>query len=89
MDLVPGQVIGNYRIVRPLGAGGMGAVYEVEHVKLGVHYGLKTYILEDGNAELFRKRFQAEGKLLARLKHPNLVRVFDLDYDAIKSLCDC
>ena len=81
MDLVPGQVIGNYRVVRPLGAGGMGAVYEVEHVELGVHYGLKTYILEDGNAELFRKRFKAEGKLLARLKHPNLVRVFDLDYD--------
>ena len=81
MDLVPGQVVGNYRIVRPLGVGGMGAVYEVEHVELGVHYGLKTYILENGNAELFRKRFKAEGKLLARLKHPNLVRVFDLDYD--------
>ena len=86
MDLVPGQVIGNYRIVRPLGAGGLGAVYEVEHVELGVHYGLKTYILEDGNAELFRKRFQAEGKLLARLRHPNLVRVFDLNYDEVLGL---
>ena len=86
MDLVPGQVVGNYRIVRPLGAGCMGAVYEVEHVELGVHYGLKTYILEDGNAELFRKRFKAEGKLLARLKHPNLVRVFDLDYDETLSI---
>ena len=81
MPLESGQQIGIYRIVRLLGEGGMGAVYEVEHVKLGVHYGLKTYTLADGNAELFRKRFQAEGKLLARLRHPNLVRVFDLDYD--------
>lgn len=81
MSLEPGQQIGTCRIVRLLGEGGMGAVYEVEHVKLGVRYGLKTYTLEDGNAELFRKRFQAEGKLLARLRHPNLVRVFDLDYD--------
>ena len=81
MPLEPGQQIGAYRIVRLLGEGGMGAVYEVEHVKLGVRYGLKTYTLADGNAELFRKRFQAEGKLLARLRHPNLVRVFDLDYD--------
>ena len=81
MPLEPGQQIGAYRIIRLLGEGGMGAVYEVEHVKLGVRYGLKTYTLTDGNAELFRKRFQAEGKLLARLRHPNLVRVFDLDYD--------
>ena len=81
MLLEPGQQIGAYRVVRLLGQGGMGAVYEVEHVKLGVRYGLKTYTLADGDAELFRKRFQAEGKLLARLRHPNLVRVFDLDYD--------
>lgn len=81
MDFVPGQQIGSYRIVRPLGRGGMGAVYEVEHVKLGVRYGLKTYTLADGHAELFRKRFQTEGRVLARLRHPNLVRVFDLDYD--------
>ena len=59
----------------------MGAVFEVEHVKLGVHYALKVYTLEDDSAELFRKRFAAEGRLLARLNHPNLVRVIDLDID--------
>lgn len=36
----PDDVIGAYRIVRALGKGGMGAVYEVEHMKLGVHYAL-------------------------------------------------
>ena len=81
MEFSPGQVIGNYRILRPLGKGGMGTVYEVEHVKLGVKYALKAYNLREGEAEIFRRRFSAEGKILARLVHPNVVRVFDLDFD--------
>lgn len=81
MDIQADEVIGSYRILRPLGQGGMGAVFEVEHVKLGVHYALKVYTLEDDSAELFRHKFAAEGKLLARLTHPNLVRVIDLDID--------
>ena len=81
MEFAPGHVIGNYRIVRSLGKGGMGTVYEVEHVKLGVRYSLKAYCLREAEAELFRSRFSAEGKILARLVHPNVVRVFDLDFD--------
>jgi len=81
MVLNPESIIGSYRVIRPLGEGGMGAVYEVEHVQLGVRYALKTYTLADEHAELFRKRFAAEGKILARLNHPNLVRVIDLDWD--------
>ena len=81
MNLEPGDEIDQYRIVRVLGQGGMGAVYEVEHVKLGVHYALKTFTLADGHVELFRQRFLAEGKVLARLNHPNIARVFDLNYD--------
>ena len=81
MKLEVGDEVDQYRIVRQLGQGGMGAVYEVEHVKLGVRYALKTFTLEDGHAELFRQRFLAEGKVLARLNHPNIARVFDLNYD--------
>lgn len=81
MKLEVGDEVDQYRIVRELGRGGMGAVYEVEHVKLGVHYALKTFTLADGHAELFRQRFLAEGKVLARLNHPNIARVFDLNYD--------
>ena len=71
-----------YRIVRLLGQGGMGAVYEVVHEKLGVHYALKTFTLDHGHVELLKERFLAEGRILARLHHPSLVRVFDLDVDS-------
>lgn len=81
MQLELGDVLGGYRVIRPLGEGGMGAVYEVEHLKLGVHYALKTFVLGSGEIELFRQRFVAEGKVLARLRHPNIARVFDLNYD--------
>lgn len=86
MDFEPGVEIDQYRIVRPLGQGGMGAVYEVEHIKLGVHYALKTFTLDDGHVELFRKRFFVEGKVLARLNHPNIARVFDLNYDEVTGI---
>ena len=38
----PNDTIGVYRVIRAIGEGGMGAVYEVEHTQLGVHYALKT-----------------------------------------------
>ena len=40
MDLPLDSTLGPYRIIRPLGRGGMGGVYEVEHVELGVHRAL-------------------------------------------------
>ena len=69
----------------------MGQVYEVEHIGLGVHYALKTFVFsnvddeeaESGNrtTELLRTKFLEEGQMLARLKHQHLIRVFDLAID--------
>ena len=73
--------IGAYRVVRLLGQGGMGAVYEVVHEKLGVRSALKAFTLDHGHVQLLRERFLAEGRILARLRHRNLVHVFDLDVD--------
>ena len=72
------ETIGSYRIVRRIGVGGMGEVYEVEHLALGVRYALKTFVLESGDAGFLRERFMAEGRALARIDHPNVARVFDL-----------
>ena len=79
--LNPNDIISVYRVIRPLGEGGMAAVYEVEHLSLGAHYALKVFTLQEGYVNLFRERFLAEGRILARLSHPGLVRVFDLGYD--------
>lgn len=77
-----GQALGPYRIVRCIGCGGMGEVYEVEHESLGVHYALKAFAYRGGKSwPMLRAKFMEEGQVLARLKHPNLVRVFDLSID--------
>ena len=59
----------------------MGAVYEVEHEQLGVHYALKAFTLESGHVDVLKNKFLTEGKVLARLHDPHLVRVFDLNFD--------
>ena len=81
MTFEPGQKIGAYRIIRLLGQGGMGAVYEVEHEQLGVRYALKAFTLESGHVDILKNKFLTEGKVLARLHDPHLVRVFDLNFD--------
>ena len=81
MTFSPGYKIGAYTIVRPLGQGGMGDVYEVEHERLGARYALKVLTAGESCDGLLKNKFLAEGKLLARLKDPRVVRVFDLNID--------
>ena len=78
-ELPQDGTIGSYRVIRRIGQGGMGVVYEAEHVRLGTRHALKTFSHEGDDAGLFRKRFLAEGRLLARLNHPRIVRVHDMD----------
>lgn len=80
------EIIGSYRVVRPLGTGGMGMVYEVEHTKLKVHRALKVFAVENENVELHRKRFLSEGKMLSALDHPRVIRVHEFDVDARSGL---
>ena len=77
-----GKTLGKWRIVAFLGRGGMAEVYEVEDVDLGSRYALKLFAYAHGDIATARARFFAEGRLLAQLDHPCLVRVYDLGEDA-------
>ena len=74
------SVIGNYRVVRVLGHGGMGTVYEVEDADVA-RVALKLFTGGAKNREFLEKRFRAEAKLLATLDHPHLVKVRDVGLD--------
>jgi hypothetical protein len=64
-----------YRVIRQLGVGGMGAVYEVEDATTAARVALKVMLTADPRRLL---RFKQEFRLMAELHHPNLVRLFDL-----------
>ena len=63
-----------YRIVRQLGRGGMGAVYEAEDQRLGISVALKETLSSEA---AMRKQFEHEARLLASMQHPALPRVSD------------
>jgi len=70
-----GQSFGPYRLVRLLGRGGMGAVYEAEHLESGRRVALKvlSHSLDSPEA---RGRFLREGRLAASVNHPNSVYIY-------------
>src|SRR5258708_33030636 len=71
-EQVPGTV---YAVVRLIGAGGMGTVYDVEDTTIGKRYVLKTLHPQLGAREDLARRIQNEARTLARLHHPNIVEV--------------
>ncbi|MBX7116334.1 MAG: protein kinase [Myxococcaceae bacterium] len=80
IDPLVGMVIdGRFRIVEPIGKGGMGRVYRALQQPLNRPVALKVldYKQGPGKDEGFRKRFLVEAELTAKLKHPNTVVVFD------------
>ncbi len=70
-----GDVLGQYRILRQLGKGGMGQVYEAEHTTLGRRYALKLLPADFLTSANALERFRREAKVMANLEHPNIIRV--------------
>src|SRR5829696_5635592 len=70
------EQIGDYRILREVGRGGMGIVYEAEQVSLGRHVALKVLREKTASDPKRQQRFQREARSAARLHHMNIVPVF-------------
>ncbi|HEU5060660.1 MAG TPA: serine/threonine-protein kinase [Kofleriaceae bacterium] len=78
-DLV-GQVLADrYRVIRPIGAGGMGVLFEVENTRIGRRFALKTLSSATAARPDSLARFRREAEIVARLHHPNIVAIVDWD----------
>ena len=79
-SLGPDQ-LGRYMIVKPLGRGGMGAVYEAEDPELGRRVAIKV-LRDDRHDAHFTEGLRREAQALAKLVHPHVVTVYDVGFDA-------
>lgn len=75
-DLV-GQVLGHYRVKRPIGYGGMATVFLAEDINLNREIALKVFWPRAGETQDFLRRFAREARVLAQLDHPNILPVYD------------
>ena len=78
----PGEVIGEYVLIRELARGGMGVVYDARHQTLDRRAALKLLLSQNLDGEdTAVKRFMVEAKELGRLSHPNIAAVFGAGRD--------
>lgn len=75
-SLQPGDVVGSYRVVRTLGAGGMGSVYEVVHIHIERRAALKVLALEGTKPEV-ATRFVNEARAANVVPHSGIVQIFE------------
>src|SRR6202167_1608020 len=72
MPLSPGEKLGPYEILAPIGAGGMGEVYRARDPRLNRDVAIKI------SHERFSDRFEREARAVAPLNHPNICTLYDV-----------
>src|SRR6478735_5388577 len=75
MALTAGSRLGPYEIVKPIGAGGMGEVYQARDTRLNRTVAIKV------SKEAFSERFEREARAVAALNHPNICQLYDVGPD--------
>jgi serine/threonine-protein kinase len=77
MPDVIGMQLGQYRVMAPLGRGGMAAVYRAHQPGVDRYVALKLVALEQSTSPEFIERFRREARVIASLEHPNILPVYD------------
>jgi eukaryotic-like serine/threonine-protein kinase len=73
------QLAGTYQLIRRLGAGGMGTVYEARHIRLETRVAIKFLRPELAFSEEMLARFHREARAASQLRHPHIVEVVDIN----------
>jgi serine/threonine protein kinase len=72
-----GEIVGNYKIIKKLGAGSMGTVYQASHLSIGKEVAIKILREDCAQNENILERFYQEARSLAKLNHENIVQILD------------
>src|SRR5258706_12550207 len=78
MPLQPGEKLGPYEILSPIGAGGMGEVYKARDTRLDRTVAIKVLPEHIAKRDDLRARFEREARAVASLNHPNICTLHDI-----------
>ncbi|HME34395.1 MAG TPA: serine/threonine-protein kinase, partial [Candidatus Sulfotelmatobacter sp.] len=76
-----GQLVGHYRVLEKIGAGGMGEVFRARDERLGRDVALKFIRPASSDNPDHRHRFEQEARAAAALNHPNILAIYDVGFE--------